>query len=75
MRLGPPLKISEWAGYNNQPSFLPDGRGILYTSIRDNQADTINKNTRRGKALPHWRAAKPPALCPLLNPRRPLWPR
>jgi hypothetical protein len=29
LKLGQPVKISTWAGYNNQPSFLPDGRGIL----------------------------------------------
>src|SRR5882724_11004910 len=38
-KLGQPLKISEWAGYNNQPSFLADGRSLFYTSIRDKQAD------------------------------------
>jgi len=39
MKFGQPLKINPSAGYNNQPSFLPDGRSILYTSIRDKQAD------------------------------------
>src|ERR1700720_4734373 len=40
MKLGAPVKITEWNGYNNQPFFLPDGQGLLYTSIRaDKQAD------------------------------------
>jgi len=39
LTLGQPLKITSEAGYNNQPSFLPDGQSILYTSIRDKQAD------------------------------------
>jgi len=39
LKLGQPLKITTWAGYNNQPSFLADGKSILYTSIRDKQAD------------------------------------
>jgi WD40 repeat protein len=39
LKLGQPVKITSWAGYNNQPSFLPDGKSILYTSIRDKQAD------------------------------------
>jgi WD40 repeat protein len=39
LRTGQPVKISTSSGYNNQPSFLPDGRGILYTSIKDKQAD------------------------------------
>jgi hypothetical protein len=33
-------RITDWKGYDNQPSFTPDGRALLYTSIReDNQAD------------------------------------
>jgi WD40 repeat protein len=39
LKLGQPQKITNWAGYNNQPSFMPDGKSILYTSIRDKQAD------------------------------------
>ena len=39
LKAGQPLKITSAAGYNNQPSFLPDGQSILYTSIRDKQAD------------------------------------
>jgi hypothetical protein len=25
LKLGQPVKITNWVGYNNQPSFLPDG--------------------------------------------------
>src|ERR1051326_840829 len=39
LKLGQPVKITTFAGYNNQPSFMPDGHSILYTSIRDKQAD------------------------------------
>src|SRR6266581_6230895 len=46
MRFGPPVKITAFAGYNNQPSFLPDGRSILYTSIRDKQADIYRYDLR-----------------------------
>jgi WD40-like Beta Propeller Repeat len=49
MRLGQPVKITDWAGYNNQPSFLPDGRSILYTSIRDKQADIYRYDLRGGE--------------------------
>jgi len=38
-KVGEPVKVTDWAGYNNQPSFLPDGKSILYTSIREKQAD------------------------------------
>ena len=40
LRFGKPVRITEWAGYNNQPFFFPDGSTLLYTSIRaDKQAD------------------------------------
>jgi dipeptidyl aminopeptidase/acylaminoacyl peptidase len=39
LKLGQPVKITGWDGYNNQPSFMPDGKSILYTSIREKQAD------------------------------------
>jgi hypothetical protein len=46
IKLGDPVRITSWAGYNNQPSFLPDGQGILYTSIRDKQADIYRYDIR-----------------------------
>jgi len=46
MKFGQPVKISASAGYNNQPSFLPDGQGLLYTSIRDKQADIYRYDIR-----------------------------
>ncbi len=40
LRLGAPVNATDRAGYDNQPSFTPDGRSVLYTSIReDGQAD------------------------------------
>ena len=37
---GPPVNLTHRAGYDNQPAFTPDGRTLLYTSIRaDGQAD------------------------------------
>jgi dipeptidyl aminopeptidase/acylaminoacyl peptidase len=39
LKLGQPAKITNWAGYNNQPSFMSDGQSILYTSMREKQAD------------------------------------
>ena len=48
MRFSQPVKITTFAGYNNQPSFLPDGRSILYTSIRDKQADIYRYDIRSG---------------------------
>jgi WD40-like Beta Propeller Repeat len=48
LKLGQPIKITNEAGYNNQPSFLPDGQSILYTSIRDKQADIFRYDIRGG---------------------------
>src|SRR2546421_3066722 len=48
MQFGQPVKITTFAGYNNQPSFLLDGRSILYTSIRDKQADVYRYDVRSG---------------------------
>jgi len=48
LKFGTPTKITNRVGYNNQPSFLPDGRSILYTSIRDKQADIYRYDLRSG---------------------------
>ena len=48
MKLGLPVKITSWAGYNNQPSFTADGQSILYTSIKDKQADIYRYDIARG---------------------------
>ncbi len=45
---GPPLAITDRAGYDNQPHFTPDGR-ILYTSIRDGQADIYAYHPESGR--------------------------
>ena len=38
--VGPAVNVTHRTGYDNQPSFLPDSRGILYTSVgADGQAD------------------------------------
>ena len=38
--LGDPVNVTDRPGYDNQPSFLPDGSGFLYSAITDRQADT-----------------------------------
>lgn len=48
VQFGQPVKITTFAGYNNQPSFLADGRSVLYTSIRNKQADIYSYNLRSG---------------------------
>ncbi len=46
MKFGQPVQINTSVGYNNQPSFMPDGQIILYTSIRDKQADIYRYDMR-----------------------------
>lgn len=43
--VGVPERITPWRGYDNQPYFLPDGTGMLYTSIRDSTKADIYKFT------------------------------
>ncbi len=38
-KLGDPVNITDRDGYDNQPRFLFDSSALLYTSIRDGQAD------------------------------------
>lgn len=41
----PPVNLTHRPGYDNEPSFTPDGRAILYTAIgRDGQADVYRVN-------------------------------
>src|SRR5258707_11489719 len=34
LTVGPPVNITSSPGYDNQPSFAPDGRSVLFTSLR-----------------------------------------
>ena len=48
--VGAPVNITARAGYDNQPSFTPDGASILYTSVRDDGQSDIYRydiSTRR----------------------------
>lgn len=49
LRVGAPRNLTDRAGYDNQPQFTPDGRALLYTSIReDGQADVYRYDLERG---------------------------
>src|SRR5436190_24382785 len=48
LKFGEPKKITEFVGYNNQPFFTPDGHAILYTSIRNKQADIYRYDIQTG---------------------------
>lgn len=48
LTFGEPQKITDFPGYNNQPFFMPDGKTILYTSIRNKQADIYRYDAGTG---------------------------
>lgn len=48
LSFGAPKKITDFPGYNNQPFFMPDGKSILYTSIRNKQADIYRYEIHTG---------------------------
>ena len=56
--VGTPVNITARAGYDNQPSFTPDGASILYTSVRDDgqsdiyRYDIATRRTTRVTATP-----------------------
>ena len=44
-----PINISNNDGYDNQPSFMKNGRSILFSSTRNGQTDIVSYNVRNGK--------------------------
>ncbi len=46
LAVGAPVNITNRVGYDNQPSFTPDGVAILYTSQRDGQTDIYRYDLR-----------------------------
>lgn len=59
LRVGTPHNATDRPGYDNQPAFLPDGSGFLYTSIDQNgQADTWRYELDRGRSYRVTRTAE-----------------
>ena len=44
--LGEAVNVTARPGYDNQPAFTPDGRGLLYASERDGQTDIFRYDVR-----------------------------
>jgi hypothetical protein len=40
IEIGPAIDITNSPGYDNQPSFTPDGKGVLFTSVRGGGTQT-----------------------------------
>jgi Tol biopolymer transport system component len=51
MVLGDPVNVTRRPGYDNQPSFLHDGSGFLYSVIADQQADTYRYDIAAGESI------------------------
>lgn len=49
--LSNPVNITNRPGYDNQPAFSPDGKYILYTSIRDEKQSDIYKYDLKTKQI------------------------
>ena len=48
--LGTPKNLTDRQGYDNQPHFLPGGGALLYTSIRDGQADIYRFDLKKSRS-------------------------
>jgi hypothetical protein len=46
--VGTPKNVTRRAGYDNQPSFTPDAKAILYTAVVDGQAEIFRYELRTG---------------------------
>jgi Tol biopolymer transport system component len=51
LRMGRPTPVTTRPGYDNQPAFLPDGSGLVWTAIHDGQAD-VYRQTVEGNGPP-----------------------
>ncbi len=48
---GVPINVTDRDGYDNQPRFLADASALLYTSIRDQQADIYRYDVAGGETV------------------------
>jgi len=49
VEVGTPVNVTHRPGYDNQPFFTPDGRGVLYTSVLGGQADIWRYDIAAGR--------------------------
>jgi Tol biopolymer transport system component len=67
---GTPTNVSNSPGYDNQPSFLPDGSGLLFTSNRDGKQTDIYRYDFASKALTQLTRTAESEYSPLVTPDR-----
>jgi hypothetical protein len=51
VHIGAPVNITNNPGYDNQPFFTPDGRAILFTSMRDGKQTDVYRYTLATKQI------------------------
>ena len=69
-RAGVPVNISKNAGYDNQPSFLPDGSAILFSSNRDGKQTDIWRYDVASKQVSQVTNTTDNEYSPLVTPDR-----
>jgi Tol biopolymer transport system component len=68
--IGPWINISDNPGYDNQPSFLPDSSGILFTSMRDGKQTDIYRYDIASKKLSQVISTPESEYSPTVTPDR-----
>ncbi|WP_210489308.1 TolB family protein [Rufibacter aurantiacus] len=68
LQAGTPTNITQRPGYDNQPSFTPDGKSILFTSQRDGQQTDIFQYTLAGKKTVQLTNTPEAEYSPLVTP-------
>ncbi|WP_240337038.1 hypothetical protein [Rufibacter psychrotolerans] len=68
LQVGTPLNITQRPGYDNQPSFTPDGKSILYTSQQDGQQTDIYRYSLASKKTEQLTATPEAEYSPLVTP-------
>jgi dipeptidyl aminopeptidase/acylaminoacyl peptidase len=63
-----PVNITDRKGYDNQPSFSPDGKYILYTSMRDEKQSDIYKYDLKTKTITQFTNTSTSEYSPMVTP-------
>ncbi|GGK79754.1 PD40 domain-containing protein [Rufibacter glacialis] len=67
-QVGAPLNITQRPGYDNQPSFTPDGKSVLYASQRNGQPTDIYQYFLKEKKTSQLTATPEAEYSPLVMP-------
>jgi hypothetical protein len=70
LAIGVPVNISNNPGYDNQPSFTPDGRALLFTSMRDGKQTDIYRYDIQGRMLSQLTSTPESEYSPTIVPDR-----